>query len=123
MVASASMRNIVLALCIFLDLNVVSSASCTFSAFVKPTAYRIAKSSVKKGICQATTLKRKESEPEDDDAAPLPWPPVDIREKQYSLGKGEVAVRFINAPGRSPSNGKNDVRKREGQHDEQFLHD
>lgn len=86
----------------------VSIACHTKSAFVKPAGYRTAKHSMKKAICQATTLKRKQAE-EDDDAAPLPWPPAETREKNYHLGKGEVAVRFINSPGRAPSNGKNDV--------------
>ena len=38
-----------------------------------------------------------------DDAVQLPWPKKELRVKDYSLGAGEIAVRFINAPGRYPS--------------------
>ena len=44
-----------------------------------------------------------------DDAVQLPWPPKSNRVKNYSLMPGEVAVRFINAPGRYPSDGTNDI--------------
>lgn len=37
------------------------------------------------------------------------WPAKSERSMDYSLMKGEVAVRFINAPGRFPSTGKNDL--------------
>ena len=44
-----------------------------------------------------------------DDAVQLPWPARELRVKDYSLMPGEVAVRFINAPGRYPSDGTNDI--------------
>jgi hypothetical protein len=37
------------------------------------------------------------------DATQQPWPPKASRVKDYSLAQGEVAVRFINSPGRYPS--------------------
>ena len=40
---------------------------------------------------------------DDGDAKQRPWPAKEIRVKDYSLMAGEVAVRFINAPGRYPS--------------------
>jgi ferredoxin len=48
----------------------------------------------------------------DDDVSDEPvreWPKKELRNKGYSLGKGEVAVRFINAPGHHPSDGQNDI--------------
>ncbi len=99
----------IITLCIAFDILAFVVSTRQFSAFVKPSTLSIAKSRSQSSVCRATTLKRKESEDEDDDSPPLPWPPLDARQKDYSLGKGEVAVRFINAPGRSPSNGKNDV--------------
>lgn len=42
-------------------------------------------------------------------ASPKTWPAKSARSKSYSLLEGEVAVRFINAPGRSPSTGENDI--------------
>jgi hypothetical protein len=44
-----------------------------------------------------------------DDAVQRPWPAKELRVKDYSLSRGEVAVRFINAPGRYPSDGTNDI--------------
>jgi len=44
-----------------------------------------------------------------DDAVQRPWPAKSDRVKEYSLMPGEVAVRFINAPGRYPSDGTNDI--------------
>jgi ferredoxin len=48
----------------------------------------------------------------DDDVSDEPvrvWPQKELRAKGYSLGSGEVAVRFINAPGHHPSDGTNDI--------------
>jgi hypothetical protein len=44
-----------------------------------------------------------------DDAVQRSWPAKELRVKDYSLSRGEVAVRFINAPGRYPSDGTNDI--------------
>jgi len=44
-----------------------------------------------------------------DDAVQRPWPAKELRVKDYSLSRGEVAVRFINAPGRYPSDGTNAI--------------
>ncbi len=100
----------ILVLCLAFDLGVVSCAPQLKSAFINPLTVRsTTRSSLKNGICQATTLRRKVSERDDDDDVPLVWPPLESRDKNYKLAKGEVAVRFINAPGRAPSNGKNDV--------------
>jgi len=40
---------------------------------------------------------------DDGDAKQRPWPAKESRVKDYSLMAGEVAVRFINSPGRYPS--------------------
>jgi hypothetical protein len=104
-------RSLILVLCLAIDLGVVSCSSPKKTAFINQFTVRstATRPSLKRGICQATTLRRKGSDSDDDDAPPLAWPPLESRDKNYKLAKGEVAVRFINAPGRAPSTGKNDV--------------
>eukprot|EP00292_Cryptomonas_paramecium_P022206 CAMPEP_0113696256 /NCGR_PEP_ID=MMETSP0038_2-20120614/21377_1 /TAXON_ID=2898 /ORGANISM="Cryptomonas paramecium" /LENGTH=168 /DNA_ID=CAMNT_0000618935 /DNA_START=142 /DNA_END=645 /DNA_ORIENTATION=+ /assembly_acc=CAM_ASM_000170 len=50
-----------------------------------------------------------ESDGDEDSDDVKRWPVHEMREKNYVLEEGQVAVRFINTPGRSPSNGKNDI--------------
>lgn len=55
---------------------------------------------------RATAVKVRTGGSGDDDssdATQRPWPPKERRVKEYSLMEGEVAVRFINSPGRYPS--------------------
>lgn len=55
---------------------------------------------------RATAVKVRTGGSGDDDnrdATQQPWPPKASRVKDYSLAQGEVAVRFINSPGRYPS--------------------
>ena len=51
----------------------------------------------------STITKKGGDDGNGDDAIKLPWPPKADRIKDYSLMPGEIAVRFINAPGRYPS--------------------
>ena len=74
---------------------VVFVSSEKSSAFVNPSSYRTTKFSSKRGICQATTLKRKEIDPDDDDSPPLPWPPLELRQKDYTLAKNEVFFLYF----------------------------
>ncbi|KAJ1472926.1 hypothetical protein T484DRAFT_1838351 [Baffinella frigidus] len=57
----------------------------------------------------SAVAERQEDDPDDVPAEDRVWPAKESRDKAYRLARGEVAVRFINTPGRFPSDGSNDV--------------
>jgi ferredoxin len=57
----------------------------------------------------SSAVAERKEEPEDEPEVDRVWPAKELRVKDYKLGKGEVAVRFINTMGRFPSDGTNDI--------------
>eukprot|EP00960_Hanusia_phi_P067326 766605-Hanusia_phi.AAC.4 len=85
-----------------------------------PASRHLHSQSVKARSCNIVSLKAAATKvktggnDDDEDTIEREWPDKSKRIKNYvasiqELGPGEIAVRFVNAPGRYPSDGANDV--------------